>query len=145
MPENPTVRPSPVQFDSVAHAGMLAGKLAAKSRNTNGYTAGSLLGGLPIGMFWNFCADRSDGLPHTLGGAAIIGVTSFIALANSSRTPKSLSRQLEGQDPRYADAFRGAYREELGGRHRRAILRGGVTGIVLGVGLLYLAYPPGSG
>ncbi len=136
------VRTRATQIDSVSKAGAEAGKRAAESRFTLGYSLGSFLGGVPAG-FWSLCLDQGDCQGLVLGGVAVIGGTSVVARLQSNRVPTSLSAGIEGEGPGYQDVFRFAYREELRRRHRRAVLFGGLAGIAVGLGLAGVAFGGG--
>jgi len=128
------------QPGSFADLARIAGKDAANSRRTFGYSAASFIGGLPIGI-WGPYFKQADCLPFALSGVAIVGLTSVVALKLSGRVPGGYIRDIENEDPLYQNAFRDAYREELRRRQMRAILRGAVTGAVAGLGLLLLLLP----
>jgi hypothetical protein len=125
------------QPGSFADLGRIAGKDAADSRRTFGYSAASFLGGMPLGI-WGPYFKQADCLSFALSGAAIVGLTSVVALKLSGRVPGEYVRDIENEDPLYQGAFRDAYREELRRRQMRAILRGALTGVVAGLGLMLL-------
>lgn len=129
--------PDITQRGSFAALGRIAGKDAADSRRTFGYSAASFLGGVPLGI-WGPYLNQADCLSFALSGVAIVGLTSAVALKLSGRVPGGYMRDIENEDPLYQDAFRDAYREELRRRQMRAILRGAFTGVVAGFGLMLL-------
>ncbi|MCJ7627085.1 MAG: hypothetical protein MUO50_01735, partial [Longimicrobiales bacterium] len=135
-PSTSDLRPT----DVFAELGRGAGKDAAGSRRTLGYSVASILGGLPIGI-WAPCSGQSDCRSLVLSGIAVVGITSAVALISSKRVPGELTHAFENEDPRYQEAFNTSYRNELRRRQRRAILRGTLTGAVAGLGLLLVLLP----
>jgi len=132
--------PDITQRGSFADLGRIAGKDAADSRRTFGYSAASFLGGVPLGI-WGPYLNQADCLSFALSGAAIVGLTSAVALMLSNRVPGEFMQGMEEEDPRYRNAFNASYQKELRRRQRRAILRGTLTGAVVGLGLLLLMLP----
>jgi hypothetical protein len=129
--------PDITQRGSFADLGRIAGRDAADSRRTFGYAAASFLGGLPIGI-WGPYFRQADCLSFALSGAAVVGLTSAVSLMLSNRVPGEFTRGMEEEDPSYRDAFNASYQKELRRRQRRAILRGTLTGVVVGLGFMML-------
>jgi hypothetical protein len=125
---------------TVADLGRIAGRDAAAAQRTFGYALAGFLGGLPIGI-WGPYIEQSDCRSFVLGGLAVAGITSAVALTRNRAGSGEPSQGIENQDPRYGDAYRASYRKELLHRQLRSILRGSLIGAVAGLGLLLLSIP----
>jgi opacity protein-like surface antigen len=140
-PSEWTRKPLPLEVPapgSFTELGRLAGTDAAGSRGTWPYKLASALGGVPIGI-WGPCADQSDCLAFALSGAAVVGVTSFLALLSSDKIPPDLENRIRSEAPAFQDAYRTAYRQEVRRRRIGGIVRGTLTGALGGLALILLS------
>ena len=133
------------QSDSVAIEAVRRGQEAADAEDTSGYFWGGLVGGLPIGIGGvggiGGDAGATERVTVALFGVGGIAMLSSIAGYRSNLLPPELAQGISTRHPRYQEAFRVAFRERLTERRRRVLLKGGILGVAVGVGIVLLLGP----